>query len=199
MQYNAIAVFYLRPTKHIIRTFYVSYSLNVSERSNFCRLIFNPSRNEHFAPTVTKMKLNFYSHLISWGFLFLLMPKKKMCSFCFLVAFESFNYRLSIYLSLSLPIPFRSLPLFRYVRCTCFTSLSMGRQGICYKLCSLSFPFYLKLYSLTRQTHQFKRLFYKILCKLCGMCASDNVRGNIQENRGKKTHLPSSFFYSQLP
>lgn len=39
VQYNANAVFYLRLTKHIIRTFYVSYSLNVSGHRNFCRLI----------------------------------------------------------------------------------------------------------------------------------------------------------------
>lgn len=65
MQYNAIAVFYLRPTKHIIRTFYVSYSLNVSAYRNFCRLISNRTRNEHSHTERNKMKLNFCSHLIS--------------------------------------------------------------------------------------------------------------------------------------
>lgn len=47
-------LFYLRLTKHIIRTFYMSYSLNVSGCRNFCRLISNRSEMSVLTQSGTK-------------------------------------------------------------------------------------------------------------------------------------------------
>lgn len=154
---NTMRFFYLRPTKHIIRTFYVSYSLNVSGCRNFCHLISKKQkhRNEHSLTERNEMKLNFYSHLISSSrFLFLCfsdwkVPKENFARFCAfaLVANTIFGWVLSF--------PFHlpsSLVLFAFI-CRLRRFISMSSKWVCYKLCSRLFSFFILFWNCTHETH----------------------------------------------